>query len=119
MKTYIVSTILCSSLLLFSTGCDRAGGEEGKSKSPDGVAAEKNGLHGMHDGWWCGEHGIPEDDCAMCNRKLAAKHREDGDWCEEHTRPDSLCFKCHPENAEKFAAEYEDRYGEKPPQRND
>lgn len=68
-----------------------------------------------HGGWWCAEHAIPEDECAMCNTKLAAELRDQGDWCQEHQRPDSQCFICHPENAEKYAALYEAKYGEKPP----
>ncbi len=69
----------------------------------------------IHGGWWCYEHGVPEEQCAMCDIKLAAELREKGDWCDEHNRPDSLCFQCHPENAEKFAALYEAKYGKKPP----
>lgn len=72
-----------------------------------------------HGGWWCYEHAVPEEQCAMCDAKLAAELREQGDWCEEHNRPDSLCFQCHPENAEKFIALYEAKYGEKPPKPTD
>jgi hypothetical protein len=68
-----------------------------------------------HGGWWCVEHGIPEEDCAMCNTKLASALRKQGDWCEEHNRPDSQCFICHPEKAEKYAALYAAKYGKQPP----
>ena len=108
MKFYLVLTLLGSSLLLLSTGCNQAGGEEGK-------AAEEGGLHGQHGGWWCGAHGIPEDDCAMCIRELATEYREKGDWCEEHTRPESQCFKCNPQFAEKYAKLYRARFGKEPP----
>jgi hypothetical protein len=114
MKSYIVSTILCGSLLLLSTGCDRAGGEEGESKSPD-AAAEKTGLHGMHDGWWCGHHGIPEDECSMCNRKIAKEFRDKDEWCEKHNRAAPQCFKCDPKLAEPFTKRYVARYGKQPP----
>lgn len=73
----------------------------------------------QHGGWWCYEHGVPEEKCAMCDTRLAAKLREEGDWCDEHNRPDSLCFKCHPENAEKYIALYEAKYGKKPPAATD
>jgi hypothetical protein len=80
-------------------------------------------VHGQddptHGGWWCYEHGVPEEQCAMCNVKLAADMRNKGDWCQEHNRPDSLCFKCHPENAEKFVALYEAKFGKQPPQPTD
>ena len=118
MKSLIVSTTLCSSLLLFSTGCDQAGGEESKSDSSS-PAAEKTGLHGMHDGWWCGAHGIPEEECGMCSRKVAAKYRDDNKWCEKHNRPQPQCFKCDPDLAEKYAKMYEARYGKQPPPWND
>ncbi len=73
----------------------------------------------IHGGWWCYEHAVPEEQCAMCDAKLAAELREKGDWCDEHLRPDSLCFQCHPENAEKFVALFEAKYGKKPPQATD
>lgn len=72
-----------------------------------------------HGGWWCYGHGVPEEQCAMCDAELAAELREKGDWCEEHQRPDSLCFKCHPENAQPFIALYEAKYGKKPPKAAD
>lgn len=84
------------------------------------VADASHGEHGhegepMHGGWWCYEHGVPEEQCAMCDAKLASELREQGDWCEEHNRPESLCFKCDPSRAEKFVALYEAKFGEKPP----
>jgi hypothetical protein len=68
-----------------------------------------------HSGWWCTEHGIPEEECALCNATLAADFQKKGDWCQTHNRPDSQCFICHPELEAKFAAKYEAKYGTKPP----
>jgi hypothetical protein len=68
-----------------------------------------------HDGWWCDEHGIPEEVCARCNTKLVANFKAKGDWCKEHDRPDSQCFVCHPEKEAEFAAQYEAKYGKQPP----
>jgi len=68
-----------------------------------------------HEGWWCDEHGVPEDICGQCNPKLAAEFQKKGDWCKEHDRPDSQCFICHPELKEKFAAMYRAKYGQEPP----
>jgi cobalt-zinc-cadmium efflux system membrane fusion protein len=73
----------------------------------------------IHGGWWCYEHAVPEEQCAMCDSKLAATLRDKGDWCEEHIRPDSLCFECNPKNAEKFVALFEAKYGKKPPKPGD
>ena len=64
---------------------------------------------------WCGEHGVPEDICALCNAKVAAECKQKGDWCKEHNRPESQCFLCDPNLEAKFAAEYEAKYGSKPP----
>ncbi|MFO1062797.1 MAG: RND transporter [Pirellulales bacterium] len=69
---------------------------------------------GEHAGWWCGEHGVPEEECAQCDKTLVAKFKEAGDWCEKHNRPESQCFICNPENFEKFAARYEAKFGKKP-----
>ena len=64
---------------------------------------------------WCVEHGVPEDICAQCNAKAAADYQQKGDWCKEHNRPESQCFLCDPTLEAKFAAEYEAKYGSKPP----
>ena len=69
-----------------------------------------------HDGWWCDEHGVPEEVCGQCNPKLAAEFQKRGDWCGEHDRPDSQCFVCHPELKAKFAARYEAKLGTQPPE---
>jgi len=70
-----------------------------------------------HSGWWCSEHGVPEDECGQCDAKLAAAFQKKGDWCQEHDRPDSQCFICHPENEAPFIARYEAKFGKKPPKR--
>jgi cobalt-zinc-cadmium efflux system membrane fusion protein len=72
--------------------------------------------HNLH-GYWCVEHGVPEEICAQCDTKLAVEFQDKGDWCEEHNRPDSQCFIHHPELEEKFIAQYEAKFGEKPPAR--
>jgi len=69
----------------------------------------------VHEGWWCAEHGVPEGVCAQCNTQVAADFKAKGDWCQEHGRPESQCFVCHPELEAKFAAQYEAKYGKKPP----
>jgi len=123
--TRLVACTICSAL--FFTGCggttapkpqagakphaDHAGHKDGEevetaSKSADGHD---------HSGWWCNEHGVPEEVCAQCNSKVAADFQKKGDWCKEHERPDSQCFKCHPELQAKFAAKYEAKYGKQPP----
>src|SRR4051812_3665597 len=68
-----------------------------------------------HEGWWCDEHGVPEEECAQCNVKLVAAFKQKGDWCEKHNRPSSHCFICHPEKQGEYAALYEAKYGKQPP----
>jgi hypothetical protein len=68
-----------------------------------------------HGGWWCDEHGVPEEVCARCDPSLVAGFKAKQDWCEEHARPDSQCFIHHPEKEAEFAAQYEAKYGHKPP----
>lgn len=77
--------------------------------------AESKTKEHDHSGYWCPEHGVPEEVCALCNSKVAADFQKKGDWCKEHERPDSQCFICHPEKEGEFAALYEAKFGEKPP----
>jgi hypothetical protein len=97
----------------------------GKSDTPQGEKAEKKTTQVAetkdhdHSGWWCDEHGMPEEICAQCNRKLAAEFKKKGDRCKDHDRPDSQCFICHPELKEKFAAQYRAKYGKEPPPMED
>lgn len=81
----------------------------------DHETAAKSGKEHDHSGWWCNEHGVPEEICSLCDSKVAAELQKKGDWCKEHDRADSQCFICHPELEAKFAAQYEAKYGEKPP----
>jgi hypothetical protein len=100
----------------FSTaGCadnSKSGDDGGRATPPAAVSNVDD-----HSGWWCKEHGIPEDQCSMCSAKVAAECRETGDWCEEHNRAASQCFVCDPSLADKFAKLYEAKYGTAPPAR--
>jgi hypothetical protein len=69
------------------------------------------------DGWWCAEHGLPEEECSLCHDEVAAKLKAAGDWCAEHDRAESQCFLCNPGLEEKFIARYEAKFGKKPPKR--
>jgi cobalt-zinc-cadmium efflux system membrane fusion protein len=92
------------------SGCGGAKGPEaGKQAMP---AADSSSTVAVN---WCVEHGVPEDICGQCNAKVAADCQQKGDWCKEHNRPESQCFLCNPKLADRFAAEYEAKYGKKPP----
>lgn len=102
-----LALLLVAGVLGCSGGTKPAAGTAADSKQAE--ASEK------HDGWWCVEHGMPEGICAQCDAKLAAENQKKGDWCKQHNRPESQCFICHPDLEAKFAAQYEAKYGKKPP----
>jgi len=89
------------------------------SSTPDTPApaedVQPTGVVDDHSGWWCSAHGVPEEVCAQCNATLAAEYQQKGDWCEAHNRPESQCFICQPDLEAKFAAQYEAKFGKKPP----
>jgi hypothetical protein len=113
---------LFASAVLVVGGCGPADnkGRQAKEKRAKDTSAQiaqagKEEKKSDHSGWWCVEHGVPEEVCGQCNTKLAATLKKKGDWCKEHDRPDSQCFLCHPELKDKFAAQYRAKYGKEPP----
>jgi hypothetical protein len=106
-------------LLVITLGCAESADKEtatGQVSAARPLTASINGeKEHAHDGWWCDEHGVPEEVCGQCSSKVAADFQRRGDWCREHDRPDSQCFVCHPELEAKFAAQYEAKLGKKPP----
>jgi len=111
LKTSAVLSMLAA-MTLVASGCGQAGT---KSSGAPAKVSEASSKAGDHSGWWCPEHGVPEEECSMCNAKVAEACKAKGDWCEEHNRAESQCFICHPDLEAKFAARYEAKYGEKPP----
>ena len=103
--TGAVLVVLLAGVAAVGVGC----GKEKERVVQDGPKVHE------HSGWWCPEHGVPEAICGQCNADGAAEFQKKGDWCKEHDRPDSQCFICHPELEAKFAAQYEAKYGKKPP----
>jgi cobalt-zinc-cadmium efflux system membrane fusion protein len=91
----------------------------GKPTDKEPVAVKSAADTDAHGEWWCNEHGVPEEVCALCSTKLVADFKAKGDWCSKHERPDSQCFTCHPENQAEFAALYEAKYGKQPPKPTD
>jgi hypothetical protein len=87
----------------------------GKSTNKEAAATAASSTAHSHEGWWCNEHGVPEEVCAQCSTKIAADFKAKGDWCAKHDRPESQCFICHPEKEAEFAALYEAKFGTKPP----
>jgi len=107
-KTQAPFVVLALSVLVL-TGCGSS------ESSPSGATSEAAATAVNDGGWWCPEHGVPEEECARCDSSLVANFKEKGDWCEEHDRPESQCFLCSPKRAERFAKVYEAKFGQKPP----
>jgi hypothetical protein len=103
----LLSTVLAASASAVLVGC--------KKEAENAVPATQASDEQSHEGWWCNEHGVPEEVCALCSTKIAADFKAKGDWCKEHDRPESQCFVCHPEKEAEFAALYEAKYGTLPP----
>ena len=101
---------ICVALCLSISACNKS-----NSGTAAGPAAVKEVAEHNHEGWWCNEHGVPEEVCAQCSAKIAADFKSKNDWCDKHNRPESQCFICHPEKETEFAALYEAKYGKKPP----
>jgi hypothetical protein len=110
-------------MVAFATGCQNAATSDEHAEADHDHADHDHADHDhadaghvhTHGAWWCDEHGVPEKICALCDSKLAAEFQRKGDWCAKHDRPDSQCFACHPELEARFAAQYEAKYGKKPP----
>lgn len=124
MKTiYSFGSLAALISALTLTGCGTSQNQGGRPAATSGAASTAGGdrndgeIEGGHsrDGWWCAEHGVPEEICAQCSTKLAAQFKAKNDWCQEHDRPESQCFVCDPALEQRFAAQYEAKYGKQPP----
>ena len=94
-------------------GCGQPAGSD--PKVADKPGAEAKPAHD-HSGWWCDEHGVPEDGCTMCSAKALKAAKARGDVCEKHPdRAKSQCFLCDPTLKEKYAAKYRAKEGKEPP----
>lgn len=108
MRRLLPFAVLLGGVLLI--GCADKDTPKAQSK---GTATESKSAKTDH-GWWCSEHGIPEDDCLMC-KMSEAELKKKGDWCE-HDYAKSQCFVCNPKLREQYAKIYRDKYGKEPPE---
>lgn len=107
--------IVCVAVIVTTNaGCGaRSKKADDAKKVAETREAKKDTAHD-HSGWWCQEHGVPENICSLCNSEAAAKFKKDGDWCKEHDRAKSQCFKCEPKLYEKYEAMYVAKFNKKP-----
>lgn len=111
--------------LALVAGCNQDKGGESKNSGKDKPVAkadDKKGdskkVEGDHSGWWCDEHGLPEEVCDLCSKKYREAEKAKGNWCE-HNRVKTSCFKCNPGLQAKYAAEYKAKFGKEPPATED
>ena len=111
-STNSVLTVAAIAFVLVSIGCNK---NETKSGQQAKASTEPK-SETTHAGWWCGEHGVPEEMCSICMSEAAAKKKfkDNGDWCKEHNRAESQCFKCDPARYTKFEEMFVAKYGKKP-----
>jgi hypothetical protein len=106
---------LLAAVALIAVGCGQTENKGAQAKHKGGPAAKP----GDHSGWWCDEHGVPEEVCSICSAKAAAEFKKKGDWCEKHDRALSQCFICNPQAQEKYTALYRAKLGKEPPEATD
>jgi hypothetical protein len=96
--------------------CAFAGCNRHDNKTDAQAKANIDAKRASHEGWWCQEHGVPEELCSICMSEAVAKKKfkDNGDWCKEHDRAESQCFKCDPKRYKKFEDMYVAKYGKKP-----
>lgn len=114
---------LLAAFALIAAGCSQAENKGNPAKNKEGPAEKKADQVAEkkddHSGWWCSEHGVPEEVCSMCSAKAAAEFKKKGDWCEKHDRALSQCFICNPKAQEKYVALYRAKLGKEPPEPTD
>ena len=118
----LTSSLLMVAVVAFAiagTGCDKNDKKsepQVKAKTVPKADKEESKTATTHAGWWCSEHGVPEEMCSICMSEANAKKKfkDNGDWCKEHDRAESQCFKCDPKRYKKFEDMYVAKYGKKP-----
>ena len=117
MRRLIPFLVLVTGIVL--VGCEDKPKSEGDKAISKTSAEAKSTPTTKHGGWWCTEHGIPEDECIMCMKDGEATAKKKGDWCEIHEFPKSQCFGCDPKLKERYAVRYKEKYGKEPPEVTD
>lgn len=113
LKRWTSALVALIAAVALASGCGKADDKASKSTGKDKPVAEKKGHD--HGEWWCAEHGVPEEECTQCSKKLADACKAKGDWCKEHDVAKSQCFKCDPKLKDTYAAKYQAKFGKAPP----
>jgi len=110
LQHWFGSLVLAAMIGLVGSGCTKTDTPTAKNNSKEAKGDSKKDDHG----WWCGEHGVPEEICSLCSDVAAAKFKKAGDWCKIHDRAQSQCFKCDPTLYKKYEAMYVAKFGKTP-----
>jgi len=120
MRRTIAMFVLMAGIFLLGCNDKDTPKGGGSTASTSGAVAKAGNTHA---GWWCTEHGIPEDDCLMCKSEGGldgeALCKKKGDWCDIHHFCKSQCFGCDPKLRARYAAQYKEKYGKEPPEPHD
>lgn len=102
-----IALSLCA-LTIAVTGCDQAPPEPTPPPAP--VVESKHGA------WWCPEHGVPEEECSICDPEIYKQFKAKGDICPKHQdRAKSQCFICNPDLLAQARARYFGKIGKQMP----
>ena len=76
MNTFGRMSLITSAalLLLHAGGCGQSSKSSKPVEAPTKVAAEGH----SHDGWWCDEHGVPEEVCALVRFQTRGRVSKEG-----------------------------------------
>ena len=115
-KLWLIGFIVSGVFIAAGCGPQTASTEK-KGKGPDVAKATEPDDNGH--GWWCDEHGVVEEDCSICQKKVFRKLKPD-EICPNHKdRAKAQCFICNPELWEKSKAVYVAKTGKQPPEPKD
>ena len=56
---------LLAAIAVVGSGCGQATNDGGSE--PAAQTSHEGEAGAGHDGWWCVEHGVPEEECSMCS----------------------------------------------------
>ncbi len=115
-RTSVSFALASIAIFALLTGCGQTSKDQAKKSASVKETKKGDDSHTdtKHAGYWCQEHGVPEEMCSLCSEKAEKACKDAGDWCKIHDRAQSQCFKCDPSKYEKFEAMYVAKFGKAP-----
>ena len=72
-KLFALTALLIAGVAF--AGCGKSA-DKAATSGPAGTKVAAEGH--SHEGWWCDEHGVPEEVCALCDTKLGSRLQGQG-----------------------------------------